>query len=151
MIIKYKLDKSFGPVASFAGIVLFIAGLLMVYFSLLGLILIALGAFIGFTFTCSIIDIKNKKVRFLNVLFGFIPTGEWIQISDRMKLQIKKSKKVYRTYSRGNRTLDSDYSDYRIIIINSNGKQIMELAKFDSKDKAQIELNEIQNQLFQQN
>ena len=43
MIIKNKLDKSFGPVGSSTGIFMFIAGLVATYNSLTGLILVLIG------------------------------------------------------------------------------------------------------------
>jgi hypothetical protein len=40
----FKFEKSFGPVASFSGYVILVVGLVAIYFSLTGLILIIIGA-----------------------------------------------------------------------------------------------------------
>ena len=39
----YRFDKSFGPVASFSGIIIFVVGLTVTYYDLSGLILVILG------------------------------------------------------------------------------------------------------------
>ena len=47
---------------SFAGIVMFIAGIVATYFALSGLILVFVGAFIGFTSTSTLLDDDNKQI-----------------------------------------------------------------------------------------
>ena len=122
---KNKLDKLFGPVGTSAGLFVFIAGLLISSFSLTGLFFILLGAFIGFSYTGTRINFEQKKIKFSNYLFGFIPTGKWINIQPDMKIRIKKTKRVWRAYSRSNRTIDIDENDYRLILYDSSMKEIM--------------------------
>jgi len=147
MIENYKLDKSFGPVGTSAGVLLFIAGIAICYISFLGLIFILIGAFIGFSSTSTIIDFDQKQIKFSNNLFGFLKVGKWIPINPYMKIGIKKSKKVWRAYSRGNRTLDITDSDYRIILYNSENKEIMPIKKTISLDSAKVELDKLSNRL----
>ena len=56
MITVNRLDKAFGPVGTTAGISLFIAGLIISFFSFTGPILVLIGAFVGFTSTSTLID-----------------------------------------------------------------------------------------------
>lgn len=62
MITRNKLDKTFGPVGSLAGI----------FYSLTGLILVLIGAFVGFTSTMTLVDFvkrdfpTKKKFGYLN-------------------------------------------------------------------------------------
>lgn len=147
MTTKNKLDKSFGPAGTSAGIFLFAAGLIITFFSLPGLILVLIGAFVGFTSTSTLIDFDKKRIRFSNNIFGIIPIGQWISIQTDMKIGIKKSNKVWRAYSRSNRTLDIANNDYRLILYDSKGKEIMPLQKSDNLDSAKLNLDKISKQL----
>lgn len=147
MVTIHKLDKSFGPVGTVAGGLLFIAGLVIIFNSLTGLILIVLGALVGFSSTSSILDISRKRIKFSNNIFGFIQTGKWIQIEQTMKIGIKESNKTWTTYSRGNRALDIDSKDYRISLYDSNSNEIMEISKNNSLDSSKVELELLAGQL----
>lgn len=147
MITKNKLDKSFGPVGTSAGIFMLIVGIVVTFYSFTGLILVFIGAFVGFTSTSTMIDNDKKRIKFSNNLFGFIKTGQWIDIKPEMKLGLKKSNRVYRAYSRSNRTLDIDSKDIRLILYGADNKQIMPIKKFDSFDIAKVELKKSGNQL----
>lgn len=148
MIINNKLDKSFGPVGSFAGILVFAAGLFSIYyFSLFSLILVLIGAFVGFTNSSTMIDFDKKRIKLSNNLFGVIKTGQWIIVKPDMKIGISKSNQVWRTYSRGNRTLDTESKDYRLILYDSSGKMIMPIRKVSDINSAKSELEKICSQL----
>lgn len=144
---RNKLDKVFGPVGNSAGIVLFVAGLIITYFSLTGLILVLIGAFVGFTSTSTLIDFDKKRLRFSNNIFGIIPVGQWISLQSGMKIGIKKSNKVWRGYSRSNRILEIADNDYRIFIYDPNGKEIIPLQKANNLDSAERNLNTLSKQL----
>jgi hypothetical protein len=131
---------AFGPVGATAGIILFAAGLALTYFSLTGLFLVVLGAFFGFTSTTTFIDEDQKRSKFSNLLFGFIPTGTWLAIQPDMKLGIRQTKNTWRTYSQTNRTLDISSSDHRITLFDKNGKELMQLKKCRDLETAKTEL-----------
>jgi len=147
MIINYSLDKSFGPIGSVAGITIFIAGLVLVFFSISGLFLILFGAFVGFSSTSTFIDFERKRVRFSNNLFGIIRAGRWFDITSDMKVGIKNSTKTWRAYSRGSQTLDATIKDFRIILYDSANNQIMPLRKLATIESAKIEVEKLSNQL----
>jgi len=147
MTTNNKLDKSFGPVGTLAGVFLFVAGLIITYFSLTGLILVVIGAFVGFTATSTLIDFDKRRLKFSNNLFGIIRIGKWININADMKIGIKKSNKLWRTYSRSNRTLDQAKNDYRLTLFDKNGKEIMPIKKYSNLDSAKLDLNKIKTQL----
>jgi hypothetical protein len=147
MIIKNKLDKSFGPVGTSAGIFLFIIGIITLYSSWFGLILVLLGAFVGFSSTSTIIDSDNRRVKFSNNLFGIIQTGKWIFVSQDMKIGIRESNVTWRAYSRGNRSLDIDNKDFRLVLLDSENQEIMTLKKTDSLQSAKAELEILCNKL----
>ena len=140
MISNNRLDKSFGPVGKWAGVFMFIAGLVESCSSLYGLILVVIGAFVGFTSTSTLLDYDKKRIKFSNNLFGVIRTGKWVPIDPTMKIGIRKSDQTYRAYSRGNQTLDVTQNDFRLIICDSEHKEIMPIKKVGSLDAAKIEL-----------
>lgn len=146
-MIKNKLDKVFGPVGTSAGTLLLIVGLLTVYSSLSGLILLVLGAFVGLSSTSTIIDTEKKRIKFSNNLFGIIPVGKWILIENTMKIGIRESKKTWTSFSRGNRQLDIENKDYRVVLYDVNNKEIMEINKNDSLSSAKVKVEALASQL----
>lgn len=136
MTTKNNLDKVFGPVGSSAGIFLVAAGAVITYFSLSGLILVLIGAFIGFTSTCTLIDVDKKRLKFATALFGIVPIGQWMVIQADMKIGINKSTKIWRAYSQSNRSLDISRLDYRLILYDAKGRALIPLQKTNSMDSA---------------
>jgi uncharacterized membrane protein len=151
MLENNKLDKVFGPVGSPAGVFIFIAGLILTFISFPGtiikIVLLLIGAFIGFTSTGTIIDYHNKRIKFSNNLFGFIKIGQWIKIDPEMKIGIKKSNRAWRAYSRANQTIDIVNKDFRIILYDSGNNHILTIKKTNTLNKAKAELEKLGNQL----
>lgn len=147
MILKNKLDKSFGPSGTFAGYTLFVAGLVITYSNWGGILLIILGAFMGFSSTGTVIDTDKKRIRFSNNLFGFIPAGKWIDIDPSMKLGIKESNITWTTFSRSNRSIDTVKKDFRIALCDSGENEIMEISKKESLQLIMHELETLSRQI----
>jgi hypothetical protein len=147
MMVKNKLDKSFGPSGTFAGYTIFIIGLITTYTNLGGLILVLVGAFMGFSSTSTLIDLDKKRIMFSNNLFGFIKTGKWIDIDPTMKVGIKESNITWTTFSRSNRSIDSVKKDFRIVLCDSADIEIMEISKNKSLDAAMAQLETLSRQL----
>jgi hypothetical protein len=141
------LEKSFGPVASSAGLIIFSVGLITTYTSLYGLILVFFGVFIGFTSTSTIIDFDTKRVRFSNNIFGIIKTGKWTTIEPTMKIGIKNNNVVWTSYSRSNRAMEINNNDFFVVLCDSEEKEIMPLKKAKSLDAAKLDLEILGNQL----
>jgi len=147
MIVNNKLDKSFGPVGTTAGIVLFVVGIITIFSSFYGLILIVLGVFVGFTSTSTFIDFEHKKVKFSNNIFGFITTGKWIAVVPSMKIGIEESNVTWSAFSRGNRNLDIEQKDFRIELYDDDNREILTLMKTNSMESAKVEMEKINKQL----
>lgn len=143
----YKFDKTFGPVASFSGIIIFIAGLIATYYALTGLVLVFIGAFIGFTDSSTTIDTENKKVKFSDNIFGIIKVGKWISVDKNMQIGIKQRNKVYRTYSRSNRTLDLEIHDKKLYLLDENKNPILPILKVQNNEDTKEEINKISREL----
>lgn len=141
------LEKSFGPVGTSAGLLMFALGLVAVYYSFSGLVLVIIGAFVGFTSTSTVIDYDKRRIKLLNNLFGIIKLGHWINIESDMKIGIKKSINSWRAYSRSNRTLDISAKGFIIILYDSHNKQIMPIKKADSLASAKTELEDLSKKL----
>ena len=142
-----KLDKSFGPVGASSGVILFVVGLILTFFYFTGLILVLIGTFVGFSSTSTMIDYDKKRVKFSNNLFGIIKIGQWVNIKPTMKVGIKELNLTWRSYSWGNRALDIVNKDYRIILFDSENREIVPIKKTESKDSAIIEKESIGKEL----
>jgi hypothetical protein len=151
MIIRNKLDKPFGPFGTSTGFFLLAGGIIATWYSLSGLILAFLGAFIAFTTTSTFIDTDRKRVKFSNDFFGFYHSGKWLDIEPGMKLGLKNAHRGYRAYTRANQPTDIHYKDIRIYLYNSRNKQIGTISKFSSAESANIELEKLRSDLGLEN
>ena len=88
MITNNSLDKSFGTVGSTSGVIVFIAGVILSCLYISALILVLIGAFVGFTTSSAMIDYGRKRVKFSNNIFGIIRIGKWMSIEPSMKIGI---------------------------------------------------------------
>jgi hypothetical protein len=143
MIIKNKLDKTFGPFGSSTGFFLLLGGVLATVYSYLGIIIIIIGAFVAFTTTSTFIDLDDKRIKFSNDLFGIIRAGKWISIEPFMKLGLKKSHMGYRAYIMGTQPIGIHLNDIRICLYGADNKLIMPIKKFSSYESSRSELTEL--------
>jgi hypothetical protein len=143
MIIKNRLDKSFGPFGGSTGFFLFLGGVAATWFSPYGLILAAIGAFAAFTTTSTFIDTDKKRIKFSNDLFGFIPAGKWIDIRPGMKLGLKRVHRGFQAYTRANQPTGIHTVDIRIILYEADNDEIMQVKKFNDRESAFNGLNEL--------
>ena len=135
-----RFEKSFGPAGFNAGIALFASGLVLIFFSLSGVVVLLIGAFIGFTAQASLIDYKSKRVKYGTFFFGIIPSGSWLNVEPEIKLEIKKYKASYHAYSLSNRVLHTSENDYRIVLCDNTGKEIIPLKRYPNKELAEKEI-----------
>jgi len=147
MIIRNKMDRTFGPFGSSTGFFLMIGGLVATWFSIFGLLIVLTGAFVAFTSSGVQIDTENKRLRYSDNLFGFIKTGKWTDIKPGMKLGIKKSHRGYVGYIRGTQAMGIHEYDYRIILYDSDGNKIMPVKKSDSMESLKDELDNLSSML----
>ena len=140
MLIKNKIYSSFGPIESFAARLAFIFGCFAVWFSLSASMLILGGAFFGFTYFCTTIDIEKQRVRTGDVLFGLFSTGRWINIDPEMTVGVIKWEKVWGVSSWTNRRISIPENDFLVVLFNPNGKKILTLNKKKSLELANEEL-----------
>ena len=147
MVTTYKFSNMFGPAGTTAGYLILTVGVAYAFFYPLAILLAILGAFVAFTHANTYIDSARKKVRFANMLFGIIPYGRWVDVTPNMHIGIKKSHRMYTTYSRSNRQLDIERVEFRIILYNEYNTPIVPLAKFSTQELAQAEMLTIASNL----
>jgi hypothetical protein len=143
-----KFGKFFPPVQIFMGYVFIACGILFVSTSLLTLLFLIPGTFMGFTYSGTIIDTDNHRVKPYIVLFGIINTGKWIDISQFTRFNIIKASKKYTTYSRGSVRFDMVSSDIELLLINKNGTKKVVLNKYSNFEDAQREKDELSTIIF---
>jgi hypothetical protein len=143
MIIRNRLDKSFGPFGGSTGFFLFLGGPAATWFSPYGLILAVTGAFAAFTSTSTFIDTENKRIKFSNDLFGIIPAGKWIDIRPDLKLGLKRVHRGFKAYTRSNQPAAIHYTDLRIVLFEADNDEIMQVKKFTDRESALKGIDEL--------
>lgn len=143
MLRKNKITKPFGPAGTTAGLSIFTIGLVYTFYSLTGILLIVVGAFIGFTYELTFIDIEKRKIKFSTMLFGIIPAGKWIYITTGMKIGLEKFNRGFRTYSRGMRTNEVVLKERRIILFGADNKKIGPVKRLKSSEDAGKSIEEL--------
>ncbi len=146
-MIKNNLDKSLGTAGSTSGVVLFLAGIaITIWISKIGLIFVFAGAFTAFTYTCTLLDMENRRMKHATYFFGLIPHGEWIAIHADMKIGVKRSNRVQTVYSRAN-TRDVVDKSFRIMLYSADNKEIVPIMKCDTLPAAKTESEKLSKAL----
>ena len=136
----HRIDPFFGPVGAIAGKVVLLAGLSSAFYSAYALLFALIGAFVGFSSTGIDIDAGHRRVRQTNDWFGLFRSGRWIDVLSSMSLGIGESRSVYRAYSRANVPLDVKQRDFRIKLLDSDGRSLVTLRRKKNRDEALVEL-----------
>ncbi len=140
---KHKIENIFGPIGNFSGIIVFIAGVIMLFSSLAGFMLIMIGAFVGFSFSGTTIDFDNKRIKYSNHIFGIIEIGKWVDIKSNMQIGMIRKSTNWRAYSQSNRSISVDENDLRLVLYDEYKNQIMPIQKLKSLEKAETELEKL--------
>jgi hypothetical protein len=135
-----RIEKIFGPAGSFAGIIVFIAGLVLILSSLSGIILILIGAFVGFSYSGTVIDYDRKRMKFSNNIFGLIKTGRWVEINNSMKIGVIRANTTWRSNSQSNRSFDLEQRDILMILFGPDGEQLIPIKKVKTVEMAETEV-----------
>jgi len=143
MITDNKIDRLLGPSGSFAGYSLMVFGLIGLYISLSGLILVVAGMFMAFTYDGTQIDFSTRRIKNYTCLFGFLKIGKWHSINDFSKFRIYRSNRTYTSYSRSNMQLNMKKSDIRLILLNKDGSLKITVNKFGTFEAARKGMTEL--------
>lgn len=146
-----KHGKFFGPVQVYMGYIFIVLGLFCVIYSPGTLLLIIPGAFMAFTYTGTIIDTENKRVKPYTSLFGFLRTGKWIEVSDFSGFKIVRSNRRYTSYSRGSIPLDINISDICLLLVDKKGTRKIVLNRYNNPEDARRDMDELKTSLMSLN
>ena len=135
MIIRNRLDRSFGPLMAFAGIILFFAGVIMVR-HLAGIILLLAGALLATTTDETSIDVPRQRIRSGTQILHLFTLGKWQEVREFAGLTLIPVRKQYAMYSLSNRKNAMDECDFRIFILDKRRKPAFALAKYTNRDEA---------------
>ncbi len=131
---------SFGPAGSFAGIIVFIGGLILITSSISGIILVLIGALFGFSYSSTALDPDRKRMKFTNNIFGLIKTGHWIEVNKTMKIGARRSNTTWRTWSKGNRVNDSAQIDLVMFLFGPDNKKVIPVKKIKTPESVDSEI-----------
>jgi hypothetical protein len=143
MITDNKIDRLLGPSGTFAGYSLIVFGLIGLFISLSGLILVVAGMFMAFTYDGTLIDFSTRRIKSYTCLFGFLKIGKWHSINDFNKFRIYKSNRLYSSYSRTNMQLTLKNSDIRLLFLNKDGSLKITVNKYGSFKAARKGMSEL--------
>jgi len=144
---KYHHGKFFGPSSSYSGYIFIAVGIFTSYYSLLSLTLLIPGFFLAFTSNGTLIDFENKRVKSYTLLFGFIMTGKWTEVSQFTRFSIEKVTGRFSTYSRANVRFDMGVTDIRLLLVNHNKSKKITINKYANFEEAQKDMKEL-SELF---
>jgi len=139
-MIRYRLNKVYGPVGVGFGVFMIILGCFYIFMSRWELITIIVGSFMCFTDSACVIDVKKFRISFPHQLFGIIRIGDWIYIRSDMELQITETKKPYKIRCASGRTIDVSDAKYLLLLYDGKIKKWYLILKSKSKEKAEKEL-----------
>jgi hypothetical protein len=142
MVIKNKIDSTFGSTGYFTGFILIIFGALVIL-SWVGILLILIGAFISFSFSGLIIDKDNNRVKQFTRLFGVFDVGDWENLSEFENLIVTEDKSVHRIFSKGNRFVDSNSNSHIIYMLDATGVVRMAVMKCSLYETAIFEVTKL--------
>lgn len=150
-MINNKLGKFFSPSASYTGYFMIAAGLVALTYSLTSLTLVIPGMFMAFTYSGTIIDKENKRIKPYIALFGIIRQGKWIDTNQFSRFSIIKATKKYTSYSRGSVRFDMSLSDIELLLMNKNGTKKVVLNRFSNFEDARKNMDELKGSLLSMN
>lgn len=136
MILKQKISNIIGPSGIFAGYILFLAGLVAVYYSLTAIPVVILGAVFAFSNTRSYLDLGSKRYKVVFYLCGFIPFGKWEDMGPEDQVLVRHTRGVYTSFSMGNRRSSIGKDDYLVILQRGKDRKMITLACFETEKEA---------------
>jgi hypothetical protein len=149
-VLKFNHGKYFGPSATFTGYTMLACGIIVNYYSIspVSLFLIIPGFFMSFTFSGTILDTENKRVKAYTSLFGIYKTGKWDDLNQYSRFIIKQVTDKYSSVSRGNVRLNMNITNIRLILANQQGSKAILIGKFKTFGEAQKVKEELSPIIF---
>lgn len=103
---------------------------------------VLVSSFVSFTYSGVEIDTNNRKIKNYYRLFGLIKTGKWKSLDSYLGVTLIPMQRIYRIYSRTNRTTSSTEKDYRIYLVSKSKRPAFAIKKCKTRQQAQDSLDE---------
>lgn len=142
MVIKNRLDKTFGSQMSFSGWVLLAFGAIFI-FDVMGLILVIVGFILATTEDGICIDSQNSRIKRFSGPFGLPVTGKWESLDNYAGMTVVQMKRKLTTWSRSNRQNDITEEDFRIFLVGHDRKPVFAIKKCITKQLATSEMDKL--------
>ena len=145
MIIDNKISRFLTGPYIFFGLIFIpfiIMGILNANWKIAGIGVLITGYLFG-TYSGVEIDTEKRVFKSYNQHFGFIKTGRWRSLDEFVGLTLVPIQKVYRMYSRSNRSNVSEKTEFRIYLVNKTHKPAIEIKSCPSLEKGHNSLDEL--------
>jgi hypothetical protein len=142
MIIKNKLDKTFGSQMAFSGWILLAFGAIFI-FDVMGIILVIIGFLLATTVDGVCIDSQNHRLKRFSGPFGFSVIGRWENFDDYSGMTVIPWKRKLTTWSRSNRQNNVTEEDFRIFLVGHDRKPVFAIKKCTSRHQAIEEMDKL--------
>jgi uncharacterized membrane protein len=139
-----KIEKAFGRVAVFAGVIFLITGVLVMVAGsyIIGTVIILVAVFVVFTDAGVELDTEMHRMRMYNNWFGFFRTGKWKSLHEYIGVTLVPFSRWESMSSWSNRTTSTKTTDYRIFLVNEARKPAVAIKKCKTRETAQNSLDE---------
>ena len=99
-------------------------------------------SFVSFTYSGVEIDTKERKIKNYYCLFGIVKTGKWKSLDLYLGVTLIPMQRIYKIYSRSNRTTSSTEKDYRIFLVSKSKRPAFAIKRCKTREQAQNSLDE---------
>lgn len=144
MLIDNKIERTFsGPLVIMGITFLAIAvTLTFTYHWIFAIASFIVASFILFTYSGIEIDTEKRMIKPYYMVFGILKRGNWESLDKYKGLTLVPMQKVYKTFSRSNRTNSSVENDFRVFLVNMAKKPAFPLKSCKSREAAQNSMDE---------
>ena len=144
LIIDNKIEKTVSGPAIFIGVASFIVGIVSLITShwIAGAIGIIIACFLFFSYSGIQINTQKRIVKPYNCWFGIYKTGKWKTLETYTGLTLVPMKRGYTVYSRSNRSVTSEETEFRVYLLNKAHKPALAIKRCKKREEAQNSMDE---------
>jgi len=144
----YNHGKFFSTSQITVGYVFIVCGIIFSFYRLSALFFLIPGLFMAFTYSGSILDTENKKVKSFTCIGGIITTGKWVPVNTFTHFIIQRATRKYSTYSRGSVRFDMNVSDIKLLMASHDNSRKILIARYSNFEMAQKEKEDLSLVIF---
>jgi hypothetical protein len=146
MIIRNNINLFFTKAGLIAGILFIITGIwISVLYTIKGVLVILIGAFLGFSTETTLIDSVKKKIVHATMWVGLINLDGWIDIKTGMSLRIQKPEYSYLLSGKKRRRIEKGDDFYYMLLFDEKDEFILPIKKYKLKQDAENDLQRMKD------